>query len=72
MIFDRKPVVRFTSAARTAAAPGDTVAMPVRDALQALPVQDENRAGYERTVDGRVIPQAAIPSFRRGIRGQRA
>ncbi|MFE2490544.1 hypothetical protein ACFXGR_46535 [Streptomyces mirabilis] len=23
--------------------------MPVRDALQALPVQDENRAGYERT-----------------------
>ncbi|MFE2972209.1 HNH endonuclease family protein [Streptomyces sp. NPDC059340] len=30
-------------------APGDTVAMPVRDALQALPVQDENRAGYERT-----------------------
>ncbi|MFF2128722.1 HNH endonuclease family protein [Streptomyces olivochromogenes] len=72
MIFERNPVVRFTPAARTAAAalsafvvllapttahaatpthvaPGDTVAMPVRDALKALPVQDESRAGYERT-----------------------
>ncbi|MFM9584245.1 HNH endonuclease family protein [Streptomyces caniscabiei] len=32
-----------------AASPGDRVALPVRDALQALPVQDEDRTGYERT-----------------------
>ena len=32
-----------------AADPGDTVALPVRDALAALPVQDEDRTGYERT-----------------------
>ncbi|WP_079049856.1 HNH endonuclease family protein [Streptomyces torulosus] len=32
-----------------AAAPGDPVVLPVRDALQALPVQDEDRTGYERT-----------------------
>jgi hypothetical protein len=31
-----------------AAAPGDTVVMPVREALTALPVQDEVRAGYSR------------------------
>ncbi|MEV6386346.1 HNH endonuclease family protein [Streptomyces sp. NPDC051773] len=31
------------------AAPGDTIALPVRDALTALAVQDENRTGYERT-----------------------
>ncbi|WP_308402689.1 HNH endonuclease family protein [Streptomyces sp. AC550_RSS872] len=30
------------------AAPGDTVVMPVRDALAALPVQDEDRTGYTR------------------------
>ncbi|MFG2370500.1 HNH endonuclease family protein [Streptomyces sp. NPDC048504] len=30
-------------------APGDTVTLPVRDALAALPVQDESRAGYERS-----------------------
>ncbi|MET7608828.1 HNH endonuclease family protein [Streptomyces avermitilis] len=30
------------------AAPGDTVTVPVREALQALPVKDESRAGYER------------------------
>ncbi|MFJ9968705.1 HNH endonuclease family protein [Streptomyces avermitilis] len=30
-------------------APGDTVTLPVRDALQALTVQDEIRAGYERS-----------------------
>ncbi|MFF0033343.1 HNH endonuclease family protein [Streptomyces avermitilis] len=29
------------------AAPGDTVTVPVREALQALPVADESRAGYE-------------------------
>ena len=32
-----------------AADPGDTVALPVRDALAALPVRDEDRTGYERT-----------------------
>lgn len=31
------------------AAPGDTVVLPVRDALTALAVQDEDRTGYERT-----------------------
>ncbi|MFE2498821.1 HNH endonuclease family protein [Streptomyces scopuliridis] len=31
------------------AAPGERVAAPVRDALAALPVQAESRAGYERT-----------------------
>ncbi|WP_405669546.1 HNH endonuclease family protein [Streptomyces sp. NBC_01530] len=32
-----------------AAAAGETVTLPVRDALQALPVEEENRAGYERS-----------------------
>ena len=32
-----------------ATAPGDTVTLPVRDALAALPVQGESRVGYERT-----------------------
>lgn len=31
------------------AAPGDTIALPVRDALTALAVQAEDRTGYERT-----------------------
>ncbi|MFJ8143311.1 HNH endonuclease family protein [Streptomyces sp. NPDC096013] len=31
-----------------AVAPGDTVTLPVRDALAALPVQGESRTGYER------------------------
>jgi hypothetical protein len=35
--------------APAAAAPGETVTLPVRDALQALPVEPENRAGYERS-----------------------
>ncbi len=30
-------------------APGDTITLPVRDALAALTVQDEDRTGYERT-----------------------
>ncbi|MEU8950794.1 HNH endonuclease family protein [Streptomyces sp. NPDC048489] len=30
-------------------APGDTITLPVRDALQGLIVQDESRAGYERS-----------------------
>jgi hypothetical protein len=32
-----------------AAEPGDTIALPVRDALAALPVQGEERTGYERS-----------------------
>lgn len=31
------------------AAPGDTITLPVRDALTALSVQNEDRTGYERT-----------------------
>ncbi|MER6567475.1 HNH endonuclease family protein [Streptomyces sp. NPDC001093] len=31
-----------------AADPGERVALPVRDALQALPLRDEDRTGYER------------------------
>ncbi|MFC7900240.1 HNH endonuclease family protein [Streptomyces griseoincarnatus] len=31
------------------AAPGETIVLPVRDALAALAVQDEDRTGYERT-----------------------
>nr|WP_258404848.1 HNH endonuclease family protein [Streptomyces sp. FR1] len=31
------------------AAPGDRIALPVRDALTALTVRDEDRTGYERT-----------------------
>ncbi|MET7944157.1 HNH endonuclease family protein [Streptomyces sp. NPDC005302] len=30
-------------------APGDTIVMPVRDALKALPLRGESRAGYERS-----------------------
>jgi hypothetical protein len=33
----------------SAAEPGDTVAMPVRDALKALPVSGEDRTGYQRS-----------------------
>ncbi|MEU2441762.1 HNH endonuclease family protein [Streptomyces rubradiris] len=33
----------------TGRAPGRTVTLPVRDALAALPVRDEDRTGYERT-----------------------
>jgi hypothetical protein len=36
-------------ASAAAAAPGETVALPVREALQALPVKEESRAGYERS-----------------------
>ncbi|MFM9499868.1 HNH endonuclease family protein [Streptomyces galilaeus] len=39
----------FTPATAHAAAPGDTVTLPVDDALAALPVGDEDRTGYERT-----------------------
>ncbi|WP_328978418.1 HNH endonuclease family protein [Streptomyces canus] len=39
----------LTPATAHAADPGDTIALPVREALAALPVQDEERTGYERT-----------------------
>jgi hypothetical protein len=41
-----------TTAAAAAAAPraaGQTVTLPVRDALEQLPLADENRTGYQRT-----------------------
>lgn len=55
--------MRFTPAARTTAvalsalavllapttAPGGTVTLSVHDALAALPIQTENRTGYQRT-----------------------
>lgn len=43
------PTTAHAAAPARAAAPGDIVAMPVLDALRALPVQDENRVGYERS-----------------------
>ncbi|MDH6222955.1 hypothetical protein [Streptomyces pseudovenezuelae] len=36
-------------ASATEAAPGETVTLPVRDALQTLPVEEEDRTGYERS-----------------------
>ncbi|MFF4259834.1 hypothetical protein ACFY1L_52715 [Streptomyces sp. NPDC001663] len=39
----------LTPATADAADPGDAVALPVRDALAALPVQGEDHTGYERT-----------------------
>lgn len=41
--------VLLASTTMAYAAPGDTVVLPVRDALQALAVQNEDRTGYERT-----------------------
>jgi hypothetical protein len=38
-----------TPAAAHAADPGETVALPVRNALATLPVRDEDRTGYERS-----------------------
>ncbi|MFF5303481.1 HNH endonuclease family protein [Streptomyces sp. NPDC013161] len=43
------PATVHAAAAKRAAAPGDSVTLPVRDALATLPVQGESRAGYERT-----------------------
>ncbi|MEV8547639.1 HNH endonuclease family protein [Streptomyces sp. NPDC051572] len=42
------PAVAHAATGRHAA-PGDSVTLPVRDALAALTVQSENRAGYERS-----------------------
>ncbi|WP_405849480.1 HNH endonuclease family protein [Streptomyces sp. NBC_01518] len=41
--------VAHADATGHAPAPGDSVTLPVRDALVALPVRDESRAGYQRT-----------------------
>ena len=41
--------VLLSPATAHAAAPGDTVALPVRDALHALALQPEDRTGYERS-----------------------
>jgi hypothetical protein len=43
------PTTAHAAAATRTAAPGDSVTLPVRDALAALPVQGESRTGYERT-----------------------
>ncbi|MFJ6901897.1 HNH endonuclease family protein [Streptomyces hokutonensis] len=43
------PTTARAVTAERAAAPGDTVTLPVSDALTALPVQTESRAGYERS-----------------------
>lgn len=42
-------VLLTPTAMASAAAPGETVVLPVRDALTALPVRSEDRTGYERT-----------------------
>ncbi|MGW3289429.1 HNH endonuclease family protein [Streptomyces sp. NPDC001002] len=39
----------LTPASAAEAAPGETVTLPVRDALQTLPVEEEDRTGYERS-----------------------
>ncbi|WP_443068475.1 HNH endonuclease [Streptomyces sp. NBC_01352] len=38
----------FNPTTAHAADPGDMIALPVRDALAALPIQEESRAGYSR------------------------
>ncbi|MGQ4483449.1 HNH endonuclease family protein [Streptomyces sp. SAS_276] len=43
------PTTAHAASAGRATDPVDTVTLPVRDALAALPVSDESRAGYERT-----------------------
>ncbi|MGV9351245.1 HNH endonuclease family protein [Streptomyces spiralis] len=46
------PATAHTAAAatpRSHAAPGETVTLPVREALAEMPVRDEDRTGYERS-----------------------
>ena len=43
------PITAHAATPARAAAPGDTVVLPVRDALAALLVRSESRTGYERT-----------------------
>ncbi|MER6039012.1 HNH endonuclease family protein [Streptomyces sp. NPDC001835] len=42
-------LISTTADAASAAEPGDTVTLPVRDALAQLPVRVEDRTGYERS-----------------------
>ncbi|QTD95727.1 HNH endonuclease family protein [Streptomyces cyanogenus] len=42
-------LIPATAHAAPVAAPGESVTLPVRDALAQLPVSDEDRTGYERT-----------------------
>ncbi|MGW8719180.1 HNH endonuclease family protein [Streptomyces althioticus] len=42
-------LIPTTAHAAPAAAPGETITLPVRDALGRLPIVDEDRTGYERT-----------------------
>ncbi|MEU6071814.1 hypothetical protein ABZ864_47180 [Streptomyces sp. NPDC047082] len=42
-------LIPTTAHAAPAAEPGETVTLPVRDALAGLPVRPEDRTGYERT-----------------------
>ncbi|GAA2786161.1 hypothetical protein GCM10010521_75210 [Streptomyces rameus] len=55
LAFCRRPAVAaavsvLAPASARAVGRGDTVALPVREALAALPLQSEDRTGYERTV----------------------
>ncbi|WP_051845360.1 hypothetical protein [Streptomyces sp. NRRL S-813] len=45
------PATTHTAAAtpRSHAAPGETVTLPVREALAGFPVREEDRTGYERS-----------------------
>ncbi|MER6162974.1 HNH endonuclease family protein [Streptomyces sp. NPDC001868] len=47
--FSALALLTTPTATANAAEPGDRVVLPVRDALAALTVQDEDRTGYERT-----------------------
>ncbi|MFE3932020.1 hypothetical protein [Streptomyces sp. YIM B13508] len=42
-------LIPTTAHAAPAAAPGETITLPVRDAHGRLPIDDEDRTGYERT-----------------------
>ncbi|MGW2708517.1 HNH endonuclease family protein [Streptomyces sp. NPDC001356] len=48
-VFAALVVPTTAHAAPAASAPGDTVTLPVTDALAQLPVRSEDRTGYERT-----------------------
>ncbi|MFE1198534.1 HNH endonuclease family protein [Streptomyces olivaceoviridis] len=48
-VFAALVVPTTAHAAPVASAPGDTVTLPVTDALARLPVRSEDRTGYERT-----------------------
>ncbi|MFJ4836337.1 HNH endonuclease family protein [Streptomyces sp. NPDC088747] len=43
------PTATAQAAPHAEGAPGDTVTLPVRDALKALTIHDESRTGYERS-----------------------